>query len=392
MSWELQAGVLADLGASGPEVAELLAYGENAFDLRALAAVRELPLPDEPFVEFWAPRVAEARERGAAAVLREHLPQLHFPIRSGMSASADYLAATRRGVPPDILPEATGLDLPHRERIGLELHPSPAGRLPVIVARGREEFVALVQALSARNEPRPVAAAQGALAVSGYINWSRVRARREAWQRTDRSARQTATWEEEMARLKTRPESFQDRFILLSDGPYSAIPAAEMGLGEDEWRALSLAIRRDHECAHYFTRRLLGSMRNRLLDELIADYAGIAAATGRFRADWLRRFLGLEDFPRLRPGGRLEVYRGEPPLSDGAFRVLAAVAHGAAASLERFDQAELGEGPRTVVERALAIAAIASHRAEDLAAPDGAAALARTYRELVRRFDATSVA
>ena len=88
------------------------------------------------------------------------------------------------------------------------------------------------------------------------------------------------------------------------------MPAADLGLAEAEWREMSLVIRREHECAHYFTRRLFGSMRNNLLDELIADYAGLVAATGRFRADWFLRFIGLEEFPRYRPGGRLDLYRG----------------------------------------------------------------------------------
>jgi hypothetical protein len=388
VTWELQASVLAGLGATGAEIGELLAYGENVFDLGALAAAPALPLADEPFVGFWEPRVREARESGAAAVLRAHLPQLHFPIREGMSGSVDYLAATRRGAPPETLPGATGLDLQRPERIELELYASPAGRILLLVVRDRDEFVALVRALGGRNEPRPVAGSQGALALSGYVNWSRVRACRERWEAADPAARVTATWGEEMARLRATPELYQDRFVLLSDGPYSAVPAAAMGLPEEEWRRLSLAIRRDHECAHYFTKRLLGSMRNRLLDELIADYAGIVGAAGRFRADWLLRFLGLEDFPRFRPGGRLEVYRGEPPLSDGAFRVLGALACAAAANLERFDTAELGGRPRSALERTLALAAIASHRAEDLAAGDGAEALARTYRELAERFGA----
>ena len=46
-------------------------------------------------------------------------------------------------------------------------------------------------------------------------------------------------------------------------------------------------------------------MRNNLHDELIADYAGITAAIGHYRAAWFLRFLGLEDYPTYRPGGRL---------------------------------------------------------------------------------------
>jgi hypothetical protein len=192
--------------------------------------------------------------------------------------------------------------------------------------------------------------------VSGYNNWSRVGELRRRWEALDPAARETATWGEELQR--TPRELYQDRFILLSDGPYSAVPAAELGLDETEWREMSLVIRREHECAHYLTRRLFGSMRNNLLDELIADYAGLVAATGGFRADWFLRFVGLEEFPRYRPGGRLDLYRGKPPLSDGAFRVLQSLVKSAAWNLERF------RGPR---EMALTIAALASLRLEDLA-------------------------
>jgi hypothetical protein len=357
---------LESLGASSEEAEELRAYNENVFDLDVLLNSKvRLPLPDEPFVAFWDAAEREARTRGVFAVLREHLPQLRFPIRAGISETEAYRAATRRGADVSALPEATGLELGEPEAIELVIHPSAAGRIPLLIARRREELVALLQALTRRNEPVPVPAAQGALMVAGFNNWSRVGALRRAWEALDPAARETATWAEEFQRLQPQRDLYQDRFILLSDGPYSAVPAADLGLGEAEWRRLSLAIRRDHECAHYFTRRLFGSMRNNALDELIADYAGLVGATGRFRADWFLRFVGLEDFPRYRPGARLDLYRGKPPLSDGAFRVLQALLARAAAHLERFDAARERSGPE---ETAWTVAALASLRLEDLAA------------------------
>ena len=303
-------------------------------------------------------------------MLREHLPQLRFPIRAGISETADYRAATRRGCAGRFAPAATGLELGAPEAIEIVIHASPAGRIPLLIARGRAEFAALIRALTKRNEPVAVPAAQGALMVSGYNNWSRVGELRRRWEAEDPAARESATWAEEFQRLQPRRDLYQDRFVLLSDGPYSAVPAADLGLGDEEWREMSLVLRRDHECAHYLTRRLFGSMRNNALDELIADYAGLVGATGRFRADWFLRFVGLEDFPRYRAGARLDLYRGQPPLSDGAFRVLQALVARAARTLERFD-AGRGDG-RSPEEMALTISALASLRLEDLAA-DGAA-------------------
>jgi hypothetical protein len=361
---------LAAFGASPAEAEELLAYNENLFDLGALGPETRFPLPDEPFVPFWQAAAEEARTRGAFAVLRERLPQLRFPIRRGISETEPYRAATRRGVPVETIPEATG-----PEAVEVVIHPSLAGRIPLLIARGREEFVALLRALTKKNEPEPVPDAQGALMVSGYNNWCRIGELRSLWEARAPAERETATWGEELQRIQARRELYQDRFILLSDGPYSAVPAADLGLGEGEWREMSLVIRREHECAHYFTRRLFGSMRNNVLDELIADYAGLVAATGRFRAAWFLRFVGLEDFPRHRPGGRLDLYRGKPPLSDGAFRVLQALLKAAAETLERFPPEEM----------AVMIPALASLRLEDLAGEDGEAKLSGAVRSLRER-------
>jgi hypothetical protein len=348
---------------TGETQAELQSYLANPFDLGSLGKDTVFPLPDEPFVEIWERWASEARERGAFTVLSEHLPQLRFPVREGISATEDYRAAVRRGVPTQEVPSATGLEIGRPDLVGLEIHESPAGRIPVILARGRDEFAILLRALSRRNEPVPVPDSQGALMISGYNNWERIRERLRLG--------------ETMDSILPRKELYQDRFILLSDGPYSAVPASGLGLEDAEWRRISLEIRRDHECAHYFTRRLFGSMRNNVLDELIADYAGMVAATGGFRAAWFLRFLGLEDYPRYRTDGRLNLYRGDPPLSDDAFRSLHALIRSAAENLERFD----GRA-RTLSERALVLSALASLRLDDLAAPDGIERLKRALAEV----------
>ena len=128
---------------------------------------------------------------------------------------------------------------------------------------------------------------------------------------------------------------------------------------EEEWRHKSLIIRQEHECTHYFIRRMFSSMRNNIIDELIADYAGIVAAYGQFRADWFLRFLGLENSPVYGKEGRLQNYLDMPRkivgetqpsaeeqskipqekshLSDGAFRILMSLIKHAAENLERFD-------------------------------------------------------
>ena len=373
--------LLRSLGAGAPELEELQRYNQNHFNLDALEDALALPLPDEPFVEAWEAYAAAAARLGVFEVLRDRLVQLRFPVRAGISATVEYAAATRRGTPPPVGEDALTLRAP--ERLRLWLHPTAAGRIPVLVCGERTDFLALVRALARRNEPAGIADSLGALMLSGYNNWDRVARLRRRFEQGELAIPGVATWSAAFARIRERKELYQDRLLLLSTGPYSGVAASELGLPEQQWQQLSLAIRLEHECAHYITRRLLGSMRNNLLDELIADYAGIVAAARELRAGWLPRFLGVEHPYRLRPGGRLENYRGDPPLSEGAFHILQHLARRACWNLEAADRT-LGDDDRSPAGRSRMILALAGLTLEDLAADDG--------NERIRaRYDATRV-
>ena len=379
--------ILAGCGASDAAADELLAYAESGFAPDALAADREIPLDDEPFVDAWERYAARARSVGAVAALREGLVQLRFPVVEGMSERAEYQAATRRGA----LPEEGAFEpaqFDDEAGIRIVLHETPAGRLPVVTARARADFERLIHALTRRNEPQPLPASMGACIVAGYNDWGRIAARREAW--AARCARageagDDVAWQAELREVLAQRELYQDRFVILSTGPYSGTPASDLGLQHDEWVALSHVIRLEHECAHYFTRRAFGSMKNSLLDELIADYTGIVAARGRFEPEWLVRFMGVEgdDF---RPAGRLRNYRGTPPLSDEAFVVLQELVRRAAQTLDGLDVLlRGGEAPRTMPrtpgEVARAITAIAATGLEHLAVPGAAGTVYARYRD-----------
>ncbi|HEU4454374.1 MAG TPA: hypothetical protein VFR81_15000 [Longimicrobium sp.] len=372
-----RAGVLRAHGAAGEEVGELLAYTENAFAAGEGAGDVDLPLPDEPFAAAWDGYAARAAEAGVFPTLRDVLPQLRFPVRAGVSATDAYRAATLRGEPTED-PDG-GVEMADPDGLSLFLHPTPAGRVPVVVARAREDFVSLVRAITRRNEPEAIPDSMGACIVGGYNNWDRVARLRREWEAENPAKAAVGGWGPHFrAEVVPRKELYQDRFILLSRGPYSAVPAAEVGMDDEAWLAKSLAIRLEHECAHYFTRRVYGSMRNSLHDELIADYGGIRAAEGRYRADWFLRFMGLEAFPAYRPGGRLQNYRGAPPLSDGAFRVLQALLVSAAETLEAVD-ALRPAGPAEPNEAGRALRALTALALEELASPEGPALFHEAY-------------
>lgn len=337
------------LGANETEVNELMKYNENVYDHSAITENIGYHMPDEPFISAWEQYAAEAVTKGVFPTLKDRLVQFKFPIREGISATEPYLAATRRGI-TDGIPDDTGLHLELPEGLELVLHQTPAGRVPLLITRSRENFVTLVQALTRRNEPHEVPDSMGAVIIAGYNNWDRIHTYRREWEQKNPENLTEESWQAEFKILIPQKELYQDKFIILSDGPYSAVPSESLGLSEEEWRRLSLIIRREHECTHYFTRRFFSVMRNNLLDELIADYMGIVSAAGRYRADWFLHFAGLENYPHYRVGARLENYRGDPSLSDGAFKILQKLVKLAAENLEAYD-ARFAKEDRTTEQK-----------------------------------------
>ena len=315
----LRLEVLESAGAEPALVDELLAYGEAPPGDDVSPA--ELPLADEPHVEAWLAYRREAREVGAEHTLKQHFAQFRFPVRTGISDDEAYRRATRKGVFEAALPFAPGATFSAPDRIDIDVLPTMGGRVPVIVAADRSDFVTLVQAFTERNEPAAVPDTMGACMVRGFNNWSRIAAYRRQWAGSVDDANDAA-WAEEFRRLVSRKALYQDRFIILSRGAYSAIDADAVGLDRDDWLARSLIIRREHECTHYFTYRCLGSLRSHALDELVADFVGLVHAFGRYSADVALLFLGLERYPEYRPDGRLENYWARAKLSRGAMSVV----------------------------------------------------------------------
>jgi len=358
----------------------LLRYNQNHFNV-VDAPLSSYPLADEPFVAVWLQYAREAEATGSIACVAQYLPQLQFPIQAGISRDPGYLAAVRRGTDPSASGISVGIQLRDPEQGRIVIHPTPAGRIPLLIAGSRADFVTLVQALTMRNEPTPIPDSMGACMIAGYNNWHRIAMLRREF---DDSSSALGSWADEFQRIKAQRELYQDRFIILSDGPYSGVDASDIGLDEQEWKELSLVIRREHECAHYYARRIFSSMRNNLLDELIADYFGISAATGRFRAQWLLRFWGLENFPRYRPGGRMENYRGDPPLSEKAFEVLQRMIRSAAANLASFDEQHVPKFQQLRLQPALYLT-LTRLTIEQISAPNGTETLATGFASDMRK-------
>ena len=365
---EFRTKVLASYGANISQIEELLTYNRNLFDRDKLQLPQTFPLPPEAHVTIWEEYIARAQEIGTYEVLKDVLVQWQFPIQEGISQSQTYRRATLKGIECERM--TGGLVLQQPEKLHLTIHQSLAGAIPVLLVKNRADFVAIVQAIAQRNEPVPIPPSMGACTIANYNNWDRIRRYRQQWEANNPNCDRELDWLVEFRRLIFQKHLYQDQFIILSEGFYSNIPPWEIGLSEAEWLRLSRTIRLEHECTHYFTHRLLKSMRNNLLDELIADYRGIVAAIGCYRADWFLRFMGLESYPAYREDGRLQNYRGQPPLSEGAFQILQALVRDAAYNLEYFARNYANE-LKTLDDRPLILIGLTYLTLEELAAPDG---------------------
>ena len=370
-------------GATGADREQLLAYNERRFDHDTLAFPLAFPLASEPHLAAWRAYIEEAGERPVFPVLQDKLVQLQFPIEQGISNSDAYRAATRRGIVAK-RDQSVGLELLRPADITLTLHLSLAGEIPVLVIPERADFITVVQALTQRNEPTAIPDSMGAAMVAGLNNWDRVRQYRVEWENTHAGEVTEYAWNTAFSQMVPRKELYQDRLILLSDGPYSGVAANPLSLDDDVWRKCSLHIRREHESTHYFTQRVLGSMRNHLLDELLADYQGIVAANGAFRVDWLLHFMGLENEDRHREGGRLQNYCGDPPFSETAFAVLQNLVRAAAENLATFD-AQLDKAHATPLGQALTLLSISYFTIEELATADSPDRLRHLLNKLESR-------
>jgi hypothetical protein len=360
---------LESFGAAGEALVEVSAYLENPY---AGMKDERLPLKGEPQVEFWRRYEEESRRDGVVVSLARRFPQFAFPLDEGISKDVNYRAATRRGEFDPDRPVDGGLKLEKPDSLELVLDDGPAGPIPVLVARHRPDFVRLVQALTCRNEPEVVPDSMGACLVKGLADWERVRAYRAAWEARLGRVGSAEEWAAEMtAGMAPQKELWQDRLILLSNGPYSAVAASEVGLPDEEWRERSVAIRLAHESFHYLTLRLSGAMRSHFLDELLADYAGLVAAFGRYDSAIALRLLGIDRLPEIRSDGRMVNYRGD--LSNDALLVLAKLVAAAAVELTSVPAVAVERGPEARARRLVALASLGLER---LAAPGLASRLA----------------
>lgn len=310
---------------------ELIEYAENKF----VKPSAELSITqDEPYIEAWQQYASEAKEHGVFETLQQYFNQLKFPIDYGISQTESYRNATLRG--QSVMSESR-LQLRHPDWLKLKIFESPLiGKVPVMIVPDQDDFYTLVRVFAHKNEPKEIPQSMGAIFLNGIYNWDRIRQLKKNWaQQNPRNPNWVLHFKN---KVLPNPTLFKDKLMILSAKNYSNVASSKFNLPENEWKNASLSIRREHECAHLFTLKYYGCMNSNMHDELVADYAGIVSAKGEFDTRWFLHFLGLENYPSYRKGGRLENYLGASKMSEVAFEGLQTIVKLAADSVEKFDR------------------------------------------------------
>ena len=189
----------------------------------------------------------------------------------------------------------------------MEYMETPAGAVRVITLYHREDFITFLRIMANRCAAVSIPDTQGASIIDGVINWRKIEAHKKEFFENEAAAGDLSPdWGAEFKKFTSVKANFKDAIIILSVGPYSAIPASDLGFAADKWISLSDTIRKYHECTHFICRRKYPDKIDAVWDELVADAVGIYAAFGRSDPGMEAHFLGIRD--GLYTGGRLENY------------------------------------------------------------------------------------
>ncbi len=311
---------------------ELLLYAENKFINNNNSFLFE-----ETYINTWEEYYRESEKNGVFETLKKHLIQLQFPIQKGISKTEEYINSSLRGKPKLC---KSDLMLNQPELIKLEIYESNViGKVPVIIVPNDDDFNSIVCALTNKNEPIEYPISMGASFINGINNWDRIYRLKNHWLKNNPNGNWIQEFKENVL---PNPHLYKDKLIVLSTKPYSGVDSNFIGVSKNIWKSSSLIIRREHECAHSFTLKHYGCMANNIHDEIIADYAGITKVLGQFNSEWFLQFLGLENYPNYRRGGRLENYLGQKGLSKEAFDLLKIIIKNTVDNISKFDEV-LGE-------------------------------------------------
>ena len=320
--------VVAEADAFFPNLDEL-----DGWEIESVeeGGVTEAGVPFEFVTYVRAHAPASITGKAALEALAARFPQLYVAPAEG--AEATNRLAAGRGIAPQDANLDHFISSPEDE---LRKVDTPAGPVETLFLKERADFETFLQIVGKRSRPEPIARTIGAITYCGIADWGAVAAAHEAY-----LAQGGDDWAGEFARLAKVPGAFRAEIVIISEGPYSNIPAAQTHYDEDEWIRVSREIRLHHECAHVVCRRKLPGDILPIWDEITADVVGLLCATGSYDAQLAATFLGVSAKGYV--GGRLSEYLSDE--QKGRIDEIAAEVFAALERLEVLAQGDVARDP-----------------------------------------------
>jgi hypothetical protein len=214
--------------------------------------------------------------------LAMRFPQLY--VAPATDAQEAHRLASGRGIVPD---DARLDHFVGSAEDELREVQTPAGPVEVLFLRERSDFETFLQIIGHKSQPVPIAPSIGAITFRGMPDWGKVGAAYRAFREHEGP---DADWGSEFRSLASKG-AFRGELVVISEGPYSNVPAAKTPYDDEEWLRISREIRLNHECAHVVCRRTMPEAILPVWDEITADVVGILCATDRYDSSLASTFL-----------------------------------------------------------------------------------------------------
>ena len=231
-------------------------------------------------------------------LLADEYYQLYIPITAGISSTEVYKDAALKGHIP--FNHDLGLILDEKdiyEEISTEY-----GDVRYIYLYNRLDFENAVRKLAYKCEPLEIPKTMGAIIILGVNNWKKIKLHKLQCE-----ANGNFDWKSEFRSFTSIKKNYKDTLIIISDGCYSNLSHIHTKFNEEQWKYISMNIRKYHELTHFICMNKYHELKQPIFDEILADCIGITYALGHYDKKLACMFIGIID-NHYQSGGRLENY------------------------------------------------------------------------------------
>lgn len=267
--------------------------------------------------------------------LAQEYNQLYLPIKKGISETSEYKAVVLKGHAP----LNYDLDFTLDEKDLYQVVNTEYGEVKYIYLYNRQDFEKAVRKLAHKCEPVEIPKTMGSIVIRGVNNWRKIELHKH-----EHESMGNSDWSTEFKRFTSVKKNYQDTIIVISDGCYSNLSYEYTNFNEEQWKDISIDIRKYHEFTHFICMNKYWRLKQPLFDEVLADCMGISFAIGYYDKELACKCIGVTN-EGYKIGGRLENYIDKNLLShELCMRIIFIIDKLEAILKEKMDKSQIKKG------------------------------------------------